>query len=100
MVGSAAAECGGCGISDPPPPAHTGRSTTDRRSVKRGYGRCAEGLARAGSRSVATASCLSDGGHPLHRSIARRAALAVVGLLVLAPAAQAATSSSRATLTK
>ena len=41
----------------------------------------------------------SDGGNPLHRSIARRAALAVVGLLALAPAAQAATSSSRATLT-
>ena len=35
----------------------------------------------------------------MHRSIARRAALAVVGLLALAPAAQAATSSSRATLT-
>jgi subtilase family serine protease len=35
----------------------------------------------------------------LHRSIARRAALAVVGLLALAPAAQAATSASRATLT-
>jgi subtilase family serine protease len=35
----------------------------------------------------------------LHRSIARRAALVVVGLLALAPAAQAATSSSRATLT-
>jgi subtilase family serine protease len=34
----------------------------------------------------------------LHRSIARRAALAVVGVLALAPAAQAATSSSRATL--
>jgi hypothetical protein len=34
----------------------------------------------------------------LHRSIARRAALAVVGLLALAPAAQAATSTSRATL--
>src|SRR5204862_4156980 len=46
---------------------------------------------------VATASCLSDGGNPLHRSIARRAALAVVGLLALAPAAQAA-SPSRATL--
>ena len=35
----------------------------------------------------------------MHRSIARRAALAVVGLLALAPAAQAATSTSRATLT-
>ena len=35
----------------------------------------------------------------MHRSIARRAALAVVGLLALAPAAQAATSSSRTTLT-
>jgi subtilase family serine protease len=34
----------------------------------------------------------------LHRSIARRAALAVVGLLALAPAAQAATSTSRTTL--
>jgi subtilase family serine protease len=35
----------------------------------------------------------------LHRSIARRAALAVVGLMALAPAAQAATRTSRATLT-
>ncbi len=35
----------------------------------------------------------------MHRSIARRAALAVVGLLALAPAAQAATSTSRTTLT-
>jgi subtilase family serine protease len=34
----------------------------------------------------------------LHRSIARRVALAVVGLLALAPAAQAATSTSRTTL--
>ena len=35
----------------------------------------------------------------MHRSIARRAALVVVGLLALAPAAQAATSTSRTTLT-
>jgi subtilase family serine protease len=35
----------------------------------------------------------------LHRSIARRAALAVVGLMALAPAAQAATSTSRVKLT-
>ena len=35
----------------------------------------------------------------MHRSIARRAALAVVSLLALAPAAQAATSTGRTTLT-
>ncbi len=39
-----------------------------------------------------------EGGTTLHRSIARRAALAVLGLLAVAPAAQAAGSTTRTTL--
>jgi subtilase family serine protease len=64
-----------------------------------GMGPCAEGIARQGAGASPPRPAFSDGGHPLHRSMARRAALAVVGLLALAPAAQAATSSSRTTLT-
>ena len=57
------------------------------------------GIARQGAEAWPPRLRSSDGGNPLHRSIARRAALAVVGLLALAPAAQAATSTSRTTLT-
>jgi hypothetical protein len=46
----------------------------------------------------AWANPLTEVAH-LHRSIARRAMLAVLGLLALAPAAQAATSTSQIKLT-